>query len=85
MINVHLLVIMKFPYHKSSAQILKLVYIWRGRILRLSTNKKYADILLPVQSFKKIFGENPQIKKYDVPYNTTSFIEEIEVTNIIVK
>lgn len=85
MIFVHLFIVMKFPYQKSSRTIMDLTNLWNGKLLRISTNKKYADIMIPIYSFKKIFGENPRVKKYVTPANTERYISEIEVKKILTK
>jgi hypothetical protein len=56
--------------------------LWDGCLLYGGTNKLEAEFSLPAVHFKKIFGENPRVKKYSVPSGMGFFIESIKVKKI---
>tara|TARA_Y100000310_G_C20687913_1_gene820275 strand:- start:1390 stop:1656 length:267 start_codon:yes stop_codon:yes gene_type:complete len=73
---------LKFPYHISSQTCTEFAHLWDCQIIRLSSVKGNVVLAMRVEKFKVIFGVEPSITEYQVPRNTESFLESLEVTEI---
>ena len=83
MIKVLIELELVYPYKKSINIFNEFCSIWNCTIVSAGTNKSRASILMPLNKFKKMFRENPQVKKYLIPKGSESFISSWEVKKII--
>jgi len=76
---------LKYPYDLSMGTLVEFCSLWDSLIYSGSTQKRKAEIAMPSNHFKSIFGSNPVVKEYQVPKGTEKFIESLKVKEVIVK
>ena len=65
-----------FPYALSMGVLSEFCHLWNCHLVSGGTKKLKATISMPVHQFKKIFGDNPQVREYPVPARTDKFISK---------
>tara|TARA_Y100000310_G_scaffold159229_1_gene158783 strand:- start:435 stop:698 length:264 start_codon:yes stop_codon:yes gene_type:complete len=73
---------LKFPYSQSAETLIDLSILWHSRIINVSTRKAQANIAMPSQKFKMMFGKNPRVGKWGVPPGSEYFIEAVKVLKV---
>ena len=85
MIKVLIELELTFPYKKSMIILSEFCHLWSCGLLEGGTNRANALISIASGNFKRIFGENPRVKKYKVPTGTEHFTKNWEVKKIHIK
>lgn len=83
-INVILEIELVYPYKLSLTTLLEFNRLWGCKIISGGTKNMIAVISMPVKKFKKIFKENPKIKKYKTPVNAEGFIASVNVKELLI-
>lgn len=84
-INIKVNINIREPFCANLPTIFSLSKIKKFKILKASTNTGEVLTQFSWDSFKKMFGCNPQKKKMKTPKGSEQFIEEVEVIEIFVK
>ena len=72
-----------YPYSRSMGTLADFCSVWDCGILGGGTNSVKASVSMPSFHFKKIFGTNPRVGKYDIPSGMEKFIAGVKVKKII--
>lgn len=83
MINVVLEIELVYPYKISLMTLLEFNHLWGCKMISGGTSTMMATISMPVNKFKKIFKENPKVKKYETPANAENFIVSVNVKELL--
>ena len=84
MIKAVLKLTLVYPYVNSLFALLDFMSLYGGNLISAGTLKSTAAIRMPSDKFKIFFGENPRKGKYKVPVGAEYFLEEVEVTEVII-
>ena len=74
-----------YPYVQSLMNLFDFISLWGCSLMSAKTLSSRATIGIPSDKFKILFGENPRKGKYKIPVGSEYFLEEVEVTEIIIK
>lgn len=85
MIKVIIELELVFPYKISMGVLVEFCHLWDSLLISGGTKKLKSVISMSVRNFKKIFGNNPEVKTYPVPRGMEKFIDKLTVIKIITK
>jgi len=71
------------PFTDSLNTIMGMINLWGMKLLRCKSNSNKVRVSIPSKVFKRLFGENPRVKDYDLPKNTNVFMKKIIVVEVI--